>query len=254
MLLDALRTLNSATAEFSAVPKEQCMKQTRVGVLESIIGHFSERDARFVWLRGSPGTGKTAIAKSLCEDSDNNQRLAASFFFDKNRGADGVDSTARFISTLAIQLGNVNRVYRRLLVGILRNQPNILHTSLIRQLHALIIEPMRTACEGSSNTRHIIVLDGLDECGEKSPLDDLMELVTQLHQLPDHFIIFISSRPEQPILHAWGNFEGPLHIEDLDTFNAEPDIHHYVVQHLRDHGWHPDKTIRSEERRVGKDV
>ena len=164
MLLDALRTLNPAAAEFSAVPKEQCMKQTRVGVLESIIGHFSERDARFVWLRGSPGTGKTAIAKSLCEDSDNNQRLAASFFFDKNRGADGVDSTPRFISTLAFQLGNVNRVYRRLLVGILRNQPNILHTPLARQLQALIIEPMRTACEGRyfSNTRHIIVLDGLD--------------------------------------------------------------------------------------------
>jgi hypothetical protein len=66
MLLDALWTLNPAAAEFSAVPKEQCMKQTRVvGVLESILVHFSERGARFVWLRGSYGTGKTAIAKRL---------------------------------------------------------------------------------------------------------------------------------------------------------------------------------------------
>ena len=225
------------------------MKQTRVGVLESIITRFSGRGARFVWLRGSPGTGKTAIAKSLCEDLDNNQRLAASFFFDKNRGVDGVDSTARFISTLAFQLGNINRVYRRLLVGILRNQPNILHTSLTRQLQALIIEPMRKACEGRyfSNTRHIIVLDGLDECREKSPLDDLMELVTQLQQLPDHFIIFVSSRPEQPILHAWEDFEGPLHIEDLDTVNAKSDIRRYVIQHLRDHRWNPDKAIVSEK-------
>ena len=69
MLLDALRTLNPAAAEFSAVPKEQCMKQTRVDVLESIIAHFSELGTRFVWLRGSPGTGKTAIAKSLCVTS-----------------------------------------------------------------------------------------------------------------------------------------------------------------------------------------
>ena len=112
MLLDALRTLNPAGAEFGAVPKEQCMKQTRVDVLESIIAHFSELGTSFVWLRGSPGTRKTAVAKSLCEELDNNQRLAASFFFDKNRGADGVDSTARFISTLAFRLGNVNRVYR----------------------------------------------------------------------------------------------------------------------------------------------
>ena len=221
------------------------MKETRVGVLESITAHLSEPGARFVWLRGSPGTGKTAIAKSLCEDLENNQRLAASFFFDKNRSADGVDSTARFISTLAFRLGNVNRVYRRLLVGILRNQPDILHTPLTRQMQALIIEPMRTACEGRvfSDTRHIIVLDGLDECGEKSPLDDLMELITQLHQLPDHFIIFVSSRPEQPILHAWRDFEGPLHIEDLDTINAESDIRHYVIQQLRDHRWTPGKEI-----------
>ena len=249
MFLDALRTLNSAAAEFSAVPKEQCMKQTRVGVLESIVAHFSERGARFVWLRGSPGTGKTAIAKSLCEDLDNNQRLAASFFFDKNRGGDDVDSTARFISTLAFQLGNVNRVYRRLLVGILRNQPNILHTPLTRQLQALIIEPMRKACEGHyfSNTRHIIVLDGLDECHEKSPLDDLMELVAQLQQLPDHFIIFVSSRPEQPILHTWEDFEGPLYIENLDNINAESDIRHYVIQQLRDHRWTPGKANSSEE-------
>ena len=231
MLLDALRTLNPAAAEFSAVPKEQCMKQTRVDVLESIIAHFSEHGTRFVWLRGSPGTGKTAIAKSLCEELDNNQRLAASFFFDKNRGADGVDSTARFISTLAFRLGNVNRVYRRLLVGILRNHPDILHTPLTHQLQTLIIEPMHTACEGRYfSNRHIIMLDGLDECREKSPLGDLMKLVTQLHQLPDHFIIFVSSRPEQPILHAWADFEGPLHIKDLDTINAESDIQHYVIQ------------------------
>ena len=228
------------------------MKQTRVGILESIAVHFSKRGARFVWLKGSPGTGKTAIAKSLCDDLDNNQdlALAASFFFDKNRSADGVDSTARFISTLAFQLANVDRMYRRLLVGILRNQPNILHTSLTRQLHALIIEPMRKACEGRyfSNTRHVIVLDGLDECREKSPLDDLMELVTQLQQLPDHFIIFVSSRPEQPILHAWEDFGGPLRIDDLDTIDAVSDICHYVIQRLRDHRWNLGKAIASEEK------
>ena len=70
-----------------------------------------------------------------------------------------------------------------------------------------------------------------------------MELVTQLHQLPDHFIIFVSSRPEQPILHAWEDFEGPLHIDDLNAIDAESDIRHYVLPamlvHMNTVAWRP---------------
>ncbi|KAF8329696.1 uncharacterized protein EI90DRAFT_2832802, partial [Cantharellus anzutake] len=70
----------------------ECLKTTRDGIQSAILSHLREPRNRFVWLRGSPGTGKTAISMSVASALDNQGALAASFFWDKNQKGMGLDS------------------------------------------------------------------------------------------------------------------------------------------------------------------
>ena len=190
------------------------MEYTRVDIRNRIVARLLGGSPRFVWLKGSPGQGKTAIAVSLCRELEKN--LAASFFFDKTRNDHGVDTTDHFVSSLAYQLANFDGRYRQSLIQRLRSKSDILDGPLCEQLQSLIIEPMCEAHEGHrfEGPTSVIVLDGLDECSEKSSLDDLMDVIigregisgregiTGLSGLPNHFVIFVSSRPEPEIQGA----------------------------------------------------
>ncbi|KAF8336490.1 uncharacterized protein EI90DRAFT_2870968, partial [Cantharellus anzutake] len=103
----------------------ECLENTRVRIQESILDHLEKQEHRFVWLRGSPGTGKTAISMSVASTLYEQSRLAASFFWDKNRKGAGLASIEHFPSTLAHQLAMFNTEYEGLLVSRLR-QPSSL--------------------------------------------------------------------------------------------------------------------------------
>ena len=49
----------------------------------------------------------------------------------------------------------------------------------------------------------VVVLDGLDECGDGEMLARLMKLVLLLDKLPQHFMILVSARPELEIRGAF---------------------------------------------------
>ncbi|KAF8313912.1 uncharacterized protein EI90DRAFT_2876020, partial [Cantharellus anzutake] len=153
-------------AEYSAVEsKSECLENTRVRIQESILGHLEKQEHRFVWLRGSPGTGKTAISMSVASTLAKRRRLAASFFWDKNQVGTGVDSIKYFPSTLARQLALFNTEYGSLLVNQLR-QPSSLEgvpgSALEKQMRAWIVEPMLKLLS-LGEERFIVILDGLDE-------------------------------------------------------------------------------------------
>ncbi|KAF8336413.1 uncharacterized protein EI90DRAFT_2848715, partial [Cantharellus anzutake] len=59
----------------------KCLENTRIRIQESILDHLEKQEHRFVWLRGSPGTGKTAISMSVASTLAQQRRLAASFFW-----------------------------------------------------------------------------------------------------------------------------------------------------------------------------
>ncbi|KAF8331437.1 uncharacterized protein EI90DRAFT_2920282, partial [Cantharellus anzutake] len=133
----------------------------------SLLNYLRNAENRFVWLRGSPGTGKTAICKSIASTLDKRHALAASFFWDKNRKGTGLDSIEMFPSALAYQLAHFSADYEILLVKQLQNPALTMVQSLPleEQMRGLIIEPMGGIKDmfSSGEDHFAIILDGLDE-------------------------------------------------------------------------------------------
>ncbi|KAF8338810.1 uncharacterized protein EI90DRAFT_2908151, partial [Cantharellus anzutake] len=135
---------------------------------KSLLNHLKAAENRFVWLRGSPGTGKTAISLSVASTLEKEGVLAASFFWDKNQKETGLDSLDKFPSTLARQLAIFSGDFKISLVKRLR-QPDselVLSLPLEKQMRTLVLEPMNGLRDifSASKERFTIVLDGLDEC------------------------------------------------------------------------------------------
>src|ERR1700733_6648453 len=192
-----------ADAKFISVRKEQCFETTRVGIQDSIMQLLSRHGSRFVWLQGSPGTGKTAIAKSVADSLTQDKRLAASFFWDKTGSRANAHSIELFPSTLASQLATFSLDYETLLVNRLldRSYRDVLKLPLAKQMDSLIIQLMASISQvfPPAERGPVVILDGLDECGSRGTLERLMDLVLLLDKLPPAFVILVGSRPEPEI-------------------------------------------------------
>ncbi|KAF8331424.1 uncharacterized protein EI90DRAFT_1020586 [Cantharellus anzutake] len=211
--------------------KSECLERTRVQIQASLLEHLKIPENRFTWLRGPPGTGKTAICMSVASTLNSEAVLAASFFWDKNQAGTGLNSIEHFPSTLAYQLAVFNEDFKMSLVKHLR-QPSsgfVKSLPLDKQMSVLIIEPMRDVIEmlPSGRIRFVIILDGLDECGNPMTLKSLMELVLKLHDLPSSFAVLVSSRPETQVIRAWSRAQSKGHVilcEDTNTIDKKMDL------------------------------
>ncbi|KAF8336310.1 uncharacterized protein EI90DRAFT_2911628, partial [Cantharellus anzutake] len=135
---------------------------------KSLLRHLKNPENRFVWLRGSPGTGKTAISLSVASTLEKCGTLAASYFWDKNQGEMGLDSIEQFPSTLAHQLASFSEDFKLSLVRHLQKPTlaSVQNFPLEKQMKMLMIEPMHELKDiwSLGKDRVVIVLDGLDEC------------------------------------------------------------------------------------------
>ena len=176
---------------------------------------------------------------SVASTLDTQGVLAASFFWDKNRPGSGLDSLDRFPSTLARQLAAFSPYYRITLFKRLR-QPaldNVLQDfTLKEQMEALILDPMHEIKEWLSldEDRWVIILDGLNECGDPEALEKLMEIVLMLDKLPPRFTVLISCRRERQLDEAWTKFGCFVPCEDIDKTNGEEKC--YTIRRIVEEG------------------
>ncbi|KAF8327545.1 uncharacterized protein EI90DRAFT_1765050 [Cantharellus anzutake] len=193
---------------------------------------------------------------SIASTLDKQGGLAASFFWDITQKGTGLDSIEHFPSTLARQLALFNADYENLLVRHLRQQPSpkdVPGSTLKKQMEAWVIDPMRELEQllSLSEEHFIIVLDGLNECGDQEALQSLMELVLSLAELPDPFAIFVGCRPESPVVSAWTEARNRglvIPCQDVDLIPEAEKFHtlrRMVEDGLRDSingsSWKPSK-------------
>ena len=235
-LIDTLSRLSVAEADFREVAKDECLGETQAELRANIMTLLSTPSARFIFLRGSPGTSKTAISKRVAMELHSQKRLAASFFFDGSGARKGAASLKMFVSTLASQLAEYFPPFRTQLASALRETPGILRGRPEDQLKALILDPLRGAQLGPFNLPAVIVLDGLDECGNPCVLGDLMDLVTALTSLPQNILVLVSCRPEKLVLQSWKHcMDSPIVFDtNSNPDQTKADIREYVRMHLDD--------------------
>ena len=192
-----------------------------------------------ICMTGSAGSGKSAIAQTICERCEQQGILGASFFFsvaDQTRNHPG-----RLVASLAYQLAVSIPAVRSYILAAVQRDPGIFRKSLHAQLDILIIQPVLDSLSSSpspSHARcpHAIVIDGLDETGKEESQRQVILVLDRLQNtaaLP--FVVFLTSRPEVAIRDALEH-SGCLHhavyhlvLNDYDAFE---DIVGYLRRQL----------------------
>ncbi|KAJ7810074.1 hypothetical protein B0H14DRAFT_2524431 [Mycena olivaceomarginata] len=151
------------------------------------------RTTRIIWLHGPAGAGKSAIAQSLCQKLEAEDRLVASFFFKREHASRG--NATRLFATIAYQLAALPG-FNSIISRNLANDPAVVDKSFLVQFEKLIIEPCRLA---NSASPPIVIIDGLDECEGRHVQEEILRSFANPILSPLPVYLLIASRPEPHI-------------------------------------------------------
>ncbi|KAK1223156.1 hypothetical protein PQX77_013971 [Marasmius sp. AFHP31] len=217
-----------------------CLEGTREDALGDIHTWRVSGDSSLpiCWLVGKAGVGKSAIAMTVakaCEEDG----LVASFFFyrpDPKR-----DNPSSLIPTIALGLRSKLPLLRTFIDERISRDPTILEANLEDQFQELVLKPSlqikRSELEGESAQKvpNLVIIDGLDECGDEDTQMRILSIVmSSYQQLPSTWSplkYLISSRPEAWIREAFD--EAHLsrvtkHIALTNTYQTDRDIERYL--------------------------
>ena len=172
-----------------------CLPNTRQALLSRIRERVGQTDGnRILWLHGNAGSGKSTVANTIASHFDQEGHLGASFQF--NREMDGRNTPNLLFRNIAYQLAFFDPNFKVRLLEVI-NKCTTVAPTLGKQLKLFIVEPM-----GKITREHpiVIVIDGLDECGEERiRMDALRALAKASDELPSAIKILLTSRNEPDI-------------------------------------------------------
>ncbi|KAJ6578683.1 hypothetical protein DFH09DRAFT_1077614 [Mycena vulgaris] len=159
-------------------PEPACHSGTRTSILEALQTWSIDTtpESTLLWLNGSAGIGKSAIAQKFAGNSQKQGRLGASFFF--RRGHPKCGTWNGLFTTIAYQLS----------ISVPELLPQI-------QLTKLLVEAF--ANHPAPQALPIVVLDGLDECQDHKVQQQTLRLFIEAiraRRLPVRMLVI--SRPE----------------------------------------------------------
>lgn len=208
----------------------KCHPRTREAIIKKIMEWVKdpEKLARFLWMYGPAGAGKSAIAQTIAEICHEANLLAAAFFF--SRTVTGRNSKTNLITTLIYQLTVSIPEIREHVGKALERNPALLSMSLKAQLRALLIEPLREIgdLEALLLRPLFLIVDGLDECGDPQAQEYILKVLGEaMEELSVPLFFLIASRPEQHIREAFNEDLLASMTETLvldDTYKPDADI------------------------------
>jgi hypothetical protein len=204
--MELLNLLNPVQMDASARP--QCLLGTRQEVLSFITGWLTTPTAgqNVLWLYGLAGSGKSTISTTVAEYFRDLGRLGAFIFFDRNNPANSDPNAV--IRTLAHWLASFDSHIRSVICAAIESDNKIASAPLQRQFAKLLLDPLESIATLPTQGPVVIVIDGLDECGDPMSRRSLLRLLSDLSKLPATFRFLITSREEHDInasIAMWPN-------------------------------------------------
>ena len=198
------RWVSDGAAHDSSQHAPVCHPDTRKTIISDIMSWIGDpsRTSSVLWFNGPAGTGKTAIAQSLCKLCVAAQWLAGSFFF--SRLAPGRSNAEFLFPTISYGLCLAIPEVGKIIDEVIANDPSIPTKALEIQLQKLILEPLQQISEESKEPI-VIIIDGLDECQDEEVQSNVLRLLGSVFQGPsvggcDRICFIVTSRPE-PWIH-----------------------------------------------------
>ncbi|KAF5654868.1 Trp-Asp repeat-containing protein [Fusarium sp. NRRL 25303] len=210
---------NSYAEEHSPV----CLPETRVELLAEIDKWAERSESKTIfWLNGMAGTGKSTISRTIAQRQLERGYFGANFFFKRGEGARG--NMTKLIPTLARQIATQIPGMISFIKKAIDADPTLPAKTLGEQFEKLFKEPLKKWAASSSGPRSlVIVIDALDECEDSFQIKRIISLFAELESLDSLKLrVFITSRPELPILLGFLNINGTY--ESLELHSISQDI------------------------------
>ena len=193
-----LDDLVSALGENRLPLRKPCMQGTRIAILQKIENDIKNVDDHSViWIRGSPGVGKSALAASMAAWLREQDRHVVPFRFDRTQSSTiTTDALWRAVALdLARLYPSVCQHIHKIVQGNMLPDPY----DIDGRFKCLIETPLFTLNDVPPEKLPVIVVDALDECGglrnDSSGKDDFEGLMHTLkHWIQaEHLSIFSST-------------------------------------------------------------
>jgi len=227
------------------------MEGTRVQILRDIDAWIKDLTGpQIFWLAGMAGTGKSAIAYTICVQAHHDPGiiLGGSFFCSRSTGVAAQRDVRCVIPTLAQLMARQSDLFSRALDAELTVDPDVLHQQVDVQVEKLLYKPLLALKD--SKVPIVFVIDALDECsGQLSGsgalddaethriVSDMLEALVAFSRstvrLPVKFLV--TSRPETHIRNTHVSdvvFSKILRLHTVDKRQIDADIRLYVTERL----------------------
>ena len=219
------------------VKEKGCLPGTREGIIREIcdiLNDPSEDAPQVCLLTAVAGSGKSAVAHSIARLYDGQHRLASSYCFLRSDLAKR--NPHNIFSTISRDLSDHDPEFKSALWKVVKDN-RALRTSVSpsEQVEHLIIGPSKNI---DSIGPLIVVVDAVDESGEKGDRQHLLDVFSQQfteRKLPANLRFLITARPETDILAALP--AGPqikhIHLGDVPQATIDEDIGKFIRHSLR---------------------
>ena len=201
---DLMRTLGENRLPL----RKPCMKGTRTTILQEIESDIKNVDDHSViWIRGSPGVGKSALAASIAVRLREQDRHVISFRFDRTQSS--AINTDALWRAIALEFARLYPSVRQYIYKKVKDKKVPDPLDIDGRFKFLIETPLSTLNGVPLEKLPVIVVDALDECGglrhSSSEIDDFEGLVRTLKRWVQvdclkKLKLIITSRPEDRII------------------------------------------------------
>ncbi|KAG9087379.1 hypothetical protein FRC06_002578 [Ceratobasidium sp. 370] len=182
-------------------PARACMLGTRREIIQDIITWIQEPKTGqpIALITGLASLGKSSIATSVCQQLDEQNMLAASFFC--KRDFPELSDPCQVLTTIASCLASRWEPYGHVLqAAITHARPGEYSTHIERLYGALWRRPLQMISNSQSPDRTLtIVVDALNECGSVKTRKQLIQYLWDISRAAPWLRLVLTSRPDADV-------------------------------------------------------